>query len=73
MIKNKNKTAVSDEELELQVEEGGPGAKDGLEDDLWCDQVDSCGDTGPCRREGLRARRVKRGGFCEALVDSNSE
>ena len=37
--------------------------------DLGCDQVESCRDTGHHHREGLRARRVKRGGYCEALVD----
>ena len=62
-------TADSDVELEVPVGEGGPEAKDGSEDDLGCDQVDSCGDTGLHRREGLRARRVKRDGYCEALVD----
>ena len=62
-------TAVSNEEPEVQVGEGEPEAKDGSEDDLGSDQVDSCGDTGPRRREGLRARRVKRGGYYEALVD----
>ena len=60
---------ASDEELEVQVGEGGPGTKDGSEDGSECDQIDSCGDTGPYRREGLRARKVKRGGYCEALVD----
>ena len=62
-------TAVFDEELEVQVDEEGPEAKDGSVNDLGCDQVKSCGDTGPHRREGLGARRVKRGGYCEALVD----
>ena len=60
-------TAVSDEGPEVQVDEGEPEANS--EDDLGCDQVDSCGDTGPHRREGLRARRVKRGNYYEALVD----
>ena len=62
-------TAVSDEELEVKVDEGGPEAKDGSVNDLGCDQVESYGDTGPHRREGLRARRVKRGGYCEALAE----
>ena len=48
-------TAVSDEEPETQVGEGGYEAKGGSEDDLGCDQVDSCGDTCPHRREGLRS------------------
>ena len=60
---------VSDKELEVQVDKGGPEANDGSEHDLGCDQVESCGDTGPHRREGLRARRMKRGGYCEASVD----
>ena len=59
-------TAVSDEEPETQVGEGGYEAKGGSEDDLGCDHVDSCG---PHRREGLRARRAKRGNCYEALVD----
>ena len=39
---------------------------------MGCDLIDSCGDTGPRCRERPRARRVKRGGYCEALVYGNS-
>ena len=60
---------VFDEELEVQARESGPETKHGSEDDLGSGQIDSCGDTGPCCRDGLRARRVKSGGYCEALVD----
>ena len=60
---------ASDEELEVQFGEGGPKTKDGSGDGLECDQIDSCGDTGLHCREGLRTRKVKRGGCCEALVD----
>ena len=62
-------TTVFDTELEVQARERGPETKYGSEDDLGCDQIDSCGDTGPRCREGLRAKKVKRGGYCEALVD----
>ena len=60
---------VSDEELEVQVGEGGPETKDASEGGLEFDQIDSYGDTGPHHREGFRARKVKRGDYCEALVD----
>ena len=50
---------ASDEELEVQVGEGGPETKDGSEDGLECDQIDSCGDTGPHCREGLRERKER--------------
>ena len=58
-----------DEEFDVRACERGPETKHGSEDDLGCDQIDSCGDTGPRCREGPRARRMKRGGYCEALVD----
>ena len=61
--------AVSDKELEFQAWEAGPETKHGSEDELGCDQIDSCGDTGSRCREGLRAKRVKRDGYCEASVD----
>ena len=47
----------------------GPETKHGAEDDLGCDLIDSCGDTGPRCRERPRVRRVKSGGYCEALED----
>ena len=60
---------VFEEELEVRARERGSETKHGSGDDLGCDLIDSCGDTGPHCREGLKTRRVKRGGYCEALVD----
>ena len=60
---------VFEEELEVRVCERGPETKHGSEDDLGCNQIDSCGDTDPHCREGPIARRVKRGDYCEALED----
>ena len=62
-------TAVFEEELEVRARERGSETKHGSDDDLGCDLIDSCGDTGPRCREGLKTRKVKRGGYCEALVD----
>ena len=59
---------VSDEELEVQIEREGLKAEHGSGDDLEWDHVDSHANSGPSRREVLRAR-VKRGSCCEALVD----
>ena len=66
-------TAVFEEELEVRARERGSETKHGSDDDLGCDLIDSSGDTGPRCREGLKTRRVKRGGYCEALVGRNSE
>ena len=57
------------EELEVRARERGPETKHGAEDDLGCDLIVSCGDTGPRCRERPRARRVERGDYCEALGD----
>lgn len=42
---------------ELEVQVGGE-----------FDQIDKYGNTGPRRMEGLRTRRMKRGGYCGALI-----
>ena len=62
-------TAVFEEELEVRARERGSETKHGSDGDLGCNQIDSCGDTGPCCGEGLNTRRVKWGGYCEALLD----
>ena len=59
-------------ELEVRARERGPETKHSSDDDMGSDLIDSCGDTGPRCREGLKTRRAKRGDYCEALVDLNS-
>ena len=61
-----------EKELEVRARERGSESKHGSDVDLGCDLIDRCRDTGPRRREGLKTRRVKRGGYCKALVDLNS-
>ena len=56
-------TAASHEGLEIQVGQGLPEDKCASEGDFRYDQIDSYGNTGPRRRVGPRARRVKRGGY----------
>ena len=40
-----------------------------MEDDLECVQIHDYENSGPRRRMGCRMGRVKRGGYCKALLD----
>ena len=42
------------EELEVRARERGSETKHGSDDDLGCDLIDSCGDTGPVAGRGLQ-------------------
>ena len=45
---------VFEEELEVRARESGPETKRGSDDDMGSDLIDSCGDTSPHYREGLK-------------------
>ena len=54
-------------DLRVKVGRGGPRTKQRMI--LEYGKVGSNGNAGPFFREGLGAMSMKRGGYCEALVD----